>query len=124
MAWTVFSGRFFLCRSGTDFIESETVGKGRTMDLQDNSLIRMIEVTIPDKQGFHMRPAARFVEFVRKYRSDILIRKGQKTADAKSILGLLALGASWNEMLQIEAVGGDAMQAIEGVKTFFSNAYS
>jgi len=92
------------------------------MESQEMSLIQTLEVKIPDQQGLHMRTAARFVNHVGKYRSDILIRKGQKTVDGKSILGLLTLGASWNALLQVEAVGSDALQAIEGIRTFFSNA--
>ena len=37
----------------------------------------------------------------------------------KSILGLLILGAAWKSKLEIEAVGDDAVQAIESIKEFF-----
>jgi phosphotransferase system HPr (HPr) family protein len=84
-------------------------------------LIRRIEITMPNRLGFHLRVVARFVQCVRGFRSIIRIRKGKLLADGKSILGLLILGAAWKSKLEIEAVGDDAVQAIEEIKDFFLN---
>lgn len=84
-------------------------------------LIRTIDITMPNRFGFHLRVVARFVKCVREFRSVIRIRKGKLVADGKSIMGLLILGAAWNSKLEIEAVGDDAVQAIEGIENFFLN---
>ncbi len=57
-------------------------------------LTRRTVVTLPNKLGFHLRLAARFVQCVKTFRSNISIRKGRMLADGKSILELLILGAA------------------------------
>ena len=84
-------------------------------------LVRTFDVTIHDRLGFHLRVVARFVEYVREFRSSIRIRKGKVFTDGKSILGLVALGATWKSRLEVKVVGDDAVQAIEGIKEFFLN---
>ncbi len=82
-------------------------------------LVRTINITMPGRLGFHLRVVAQFVKCVREFRSRIRIRKGKVRADGKSILGLLILGSAWKSKLEIEAVGDDAVQAIESIKEFF-----
>ncbi len=84
-------------------------------------LIQTIDITMPARFGFHLRVVTRFVECVRDFHCNIRIRKGKLTANGKSILGLLILGAAWKSKLEIEAVGDDAAQAIEGIREFFLN---
>ncbi len=76
---------------------------------------------MPTKLGFHLRVVARFVMCVQDFRSSIRIRKGNRVADGKSVVGLLILGAAWKSRLEIEAVGDDAVQTIESIKKFFLN---
>ena len=89
------------------------------MGTSGEPLTQTIRVTMPGKAGFHLRAAARFVACMQEFRSSIRIRRGEVVADGKSILGLLALGAGWKSKLEIEAVGDDAIQAIEGAEDFF-----
>lgn len=84
-------------------------------------LVRTVVIMMPGTLGFHLRVVARFVKCAREFRSRICIRRGKVSADGKSVLGLLILGAAWKSKLEIEAVGDDAEQAIEGIKNFFSN---
>jgi len=91
------------------------------METLSEPLVQTIEIAMPNRLGFHLRAVARFVKCVRKFRSSIRIRKGKLLANGKSILGLLILGAAWKSKLKIEAVGDDAVQAIEGIKEFFLN---
>ncbi len=89
------------------------------METLSEPLVRTIDIAMPSKLGFHLRVVARFVKRMREFHSSIRIRKGKALADGKSILELLILGAAWKSKLEIEAVGDDAVQAIESVKKFF-----
>ena len=89
------------------------------METLSESVVRKIDITMPNRLGFHLRVVARFVKCVREFHSSISIRKGKVLADGKSILGLLILGAAWKSKLEIEAVGDDAVQAVESIKEFF-----
>ena len=81
--------------------------------------IKKVEVTMPCRLGFHARTATRFIFFVRQFVSRIRIIKGELVVDGKSILGLLALGASWNSCLLIEVEGDDSEKASQAIETYF-----
>jgi len=84
--------------------------------------VKKIEVTMPCKLGLHARTATRFIVFVRQFSSRIRIIKGELMADGKSILGLLALGASWKSRLLIEIEGEDAERACQAIEGYFLTA--
>ena len=70
------------------------------------------EVTIINPSGLHARPASLLVEQTQKMTSNVTIAANGKTADAKSILSVLALGATAGDVAVISATGADAEQAI------------
>jgi phosphotransferase system HPr (HPr) family protein len=72
-----------------------------------------IEVTIVDDVGLHARPAARFVRLAKTFQSSIVVRKGDREANAKSILRVLTLEAQKGDVLRINADGDDADEAVQ-----------
>jgi phosphocarrier protein len=82
-------------------------------------LVQTIQINMPCQLGFHLRVVGRFVTHVKQFNSTIRVRKGKVTANGKSIMGLLLLAVTWKSKLEIEAIGDDAMQAINGIKEFF-----
>lgn len=48
------------------------------------------KVIIAEPSGLHLRPAGKLCEISLKYQSKIQIKKGNNTANAKSVLGILA----------------------------------
>ena len=50
-------------------------------------------LTITNRVGLHARPARLLVQTAAQYQSQIQLRRGDKTANAKSIVGVLKLGA-------------------------------
>ncbi|BAT71256.1 phosphocarrier protein Hpr [Thermosulfidibacter takaii ABI70S6] len=78
-------------------------------------------IVVSNKYGIHARVAAAIVKEASKYKSDIYIEKeddGMK-ANCKSILGLLALGASKGTVLTLEVNGEDEQDAVEAMKNLF-----
>lgn len=67
---------------------------------------------LPDGVALHARPAGLFVRTAAGFRSRITVAAGEKRADAKSILGVLALGAAGGTTLQLMAEGDDAEAAL------------
>ena len=47
---------------------------------------------ITDPEGIHARPAGELVKAAKGFASAIKITKGEKSADAKKIFGLMGLG--------------------------------
>lgn len=75
-----------------------------------------ITLTIQHKAGLHARPAALFVQTANKYKANIRVRHGEREANAKSIMGVLTLGASQGAMVVLRAEGEDAQQALDGLR--------
>lgn len=70
-------------------------------------------VVITNRVGLHARPATLFVQSAARFRSHIQVRCGEKQANAKSIVGILTLGASPGATLAIRAEGEDAPEAVQ-----------
>jgi phosphocarrier protein len=73
------------------------------------------EVVIQNARGLHARAAARFVQVASAYRSRIQVRHDARTADGKSILGLLALLGRPGVRLTIAADGVDEQDAVRAL---------
>jgi len=73
---------------------------------------------VPEGIGLHARPAALFVQQAASFSSTIRLTCGERTADGKSILGVLQLGAVAGSTVVISAEGDDAEAAAEGLAAF------
>lgn len=71
------------------------------------------KVTILNETGLHARPAAVFVSTAAKFKSELALRMGEKQANAKSILSVLALGAAKGSEIEITAQGPDEKEALD-----------
>lgn len=73
------------------------------------------EVTVPNENGLHARPAMMFVDLANQFTSAVRVfRLGEDPADVdgKSIMQLLTLAATQGTTLRIEADGEDAENAV------------
>lgn len=70
-------------------------------------------VSIIHGQGLHARPAALFVQLARRFSSRITVKRGRKSVDGKSIMGLLTLAAKPGARVSIVVDGSDAHDALE-----------
>jgi phosphocarrier protein len=72
-------------------------------------------LAILNSTGFHARPAGLFVETASRFRSVIKVASGKKTADGKSILSLMLLGATPGAEITIQAQGEDEAEALHAL---------
>jgi phosphotransferase system HPr (HPr) family protein len=72
-------------------------------------------VTLPPDVDLHARPAATFVRAAMTYDAAITIGAGDREADAKSLLSVLALGAKAGTSVSLRADGPDAAAAVGGL---------
>ncbi len=70
---------------------------------------------IKNKDGLRARPASMFVQAAGKFNSQILIERGNKKINAKSIMGVLSLGVQRGEAIHLIANGEDERAAIEAM---------
>lgn len=88
----------------------------------------MIEttLTVKHKLGLHARPAALFVQTASRFVSKISVTnvtRQKKTADAKSILGVLTIGVAQNHTISLTAEGPDAEAAINSLTELIENNF-
>jgi phosphocarrier protein HPr len=75
-----------------------------------------ISLTVTHEVGLHARPASMFVQTAAKFTSDIEVTHGETTANAKSILAVLTLGAHKDAEIVIKAEGEDAEDALKALE--------
>ena len=74
------------------------------------------KVIVTHKVGLHARPASLFVQTAAKFSSDITVSHEDRTANAKSILTVLTLGAHKGAEILIKAEGDDAEDALTALE--------
>ena len=74
--------------------------------------MRSCEIAIANSLGLHARAAAKFVHTAGRFAAHILVARGQREVDGKSIMGLLLLAAARGSAIRITADGADEEQAL------------
>ena len=70
---------------------------------------------VPNPTGLHARPSATLVNLAKQYSSDIRLRRGDDTANAKSIVSIMGLAVGYAQKIVITAHGADAAEAVEAI---------
>ncbi|MEE9443136.1 MAG: HPr family phosphocarrier protein [candidate division Zixibacteria bacterium] len=86
----------------------------------------MIEktVTVTNKLGLHARPSAQVVQVAAQFESEIfLIKGGDMTINAKSMLGVMALAAEHGTRLILRVKGIDEKEASRALVKLFKRKF-
>ncbi len=78
-------------------------------------------VTIKNETGLHTRPGQRFVKQAQSYVCDIVVKKDEKIANAKSLLKMLKLGISQGDEMTIECSGENEEKALAELVQWIEN---
>ena len=70
---------------------------------------------VPNPTGLHARPSATLVNLAKQFSSDIRLRRGDDTANAKSIVSIMGLAVGYAQKIVITAHGADAAEAVEAI---------
>ena len=82
-----------------------------------------VTLTVHNKVGLHARPAALFVQAAKRFNCDVKVTHGEREGNAKSILGVLALGVDQRAVITIHAEGEDADQVLEALEALVENNF-
>ncbi len=80
-------------------------------------------VVIKNRAGIHARPAALIVQTASRFKSKIAFKNENEEINAKSIMGIITLGASYNSSLTIKAEGEDESEAVDALSQLFENRF-
>jgi len=81
------------------------------------------ETVIKNRAGIHARPAAMIVQTASKFKSKLFLQKGDDRINAKSIMGIITLGAGFETRILIIADGEDEAEAVEAIDRLFQNRF-
>ena len=80
-------------------------------------------ITISNRAGIHARPAALLVQITKDFRSSIYFEKGADRINAKSIMGIITLGAAYGTEIKIIAEGEDEEAAVQALVRQFESKF-
>ena len=80
-------------------------------------------ITITNRAGIHARPAALVVQTTKNFNCSIYFEKGQDRINAKSIMGVITLGAAFGTEIRITADGEDEQAAVSALVRLFESKF-
>ena len=83
-----------------------------------------IETTIKNRAGIHARPSALIAQTAVKFSSRIFLEKNGNRINAKSIMGIITLAASYGSKIKISAEGSDEKAAVDAIKNLFETGFN
>ncbi|NWA01446.1 phosphoenolpyruvate--protein phosphotransferase [Pseudomonas gingeri] len=72
-------------------------------------------LSLPNANGLHARPAAVLAQAAKGFAASIHLHKRQDSANAKSLVAIMALQTVHGDVLQLSAVGEDAQAALDAL---------
>ena len=80
-------------------------------------------VKVINRAGIHARPSALLVQTTKNFISNIYLEKGTDRINAKSIMGIITLGAAYGTEINIIAEGEDEETAVETLVKLFESKF-
>ncbi len=80
-------------------------------------------LTICNKKGLHARAAARFVTLAERFGASVDVVKDGQAVSARSIMGLMMLGAGMGSTIELRAEGWDAKEALEALASLVDSGF-
>ena len=81
----------------------------------------VVTATLPANVALHARPAAALVRAAGRFQATVTLSANGKQANAKSILAILALGATGGTEVTISATGEGAAEAARALADLIAN---
>ena len=87
---------------------------------QDNTVVQTVIVAL--RQGLHARPAALLAQRAKTFDAELSLTAHGRSANARSVVSIMALGVRQGDELIIRAGGADAARAVAGLVTGLQEA--
>jgi len=80
-------------------------------------------VEVKNRLGLHLRAASALAQTAARFSSQVMIGHGKDMTNAKSVTGLMMLGAAQGTKLKVRAEGADAREALKAVQALFDDRF-
>lgn len=81
------------------------------------------EVTVPNAQGIHARPSQAIVTTAESFEARVRLSVGGRTAEARSILSVMTLGAAQGATVVVQAEGPEAAEAVQALVALIERGF-
>ena len=81
------------------------------------------QIRIPNRRGLHARAAAKLVTTAEQFGAVVEVSRDGQTVAARSIMGLMMLGAGQGSMIDVTAEGWDAKEALDAVASLIEAGF-
>jgi phosphocarrier protein len=80
-------------------------------------------VQIVNRRGLHARAAARFVTMAERFGASVDVVRDGQSVSARSIMGLMMLGAGQGSSIELRAEGWDAKEALDALASLVESGF-
>lgn len=81
--------------------------------------MKEFQYTVKDPVGIHARPAGLLAKKAKEFQSEILLEKGEKSANATRLMAVMGLCIKCNDTVTIKITGTDEERAKDEMERFF-----
>lgn len=81
-------------------------------------------ITITNRLGLHARAAAKFVTLAERFGASVEVVKDGQAVSARSIMGLMMLGAGRGSQIELRAEGWDAKEALDALTALVESGFN
>lgn len=101
--------------AGEDRVPRDPDDPFPALDAAESGPVLTRTICIRNKRGLHARAAAKFVKLAEQFSACVTVRRNGNVVSARSIMGLMMLGAGPGCDVVLEAEGWDAREALEAL---------
>jgi len=81
------------------------------------------EVIVENRAGVHMRPATLITQTCGKFKSEVFIVNKDAKVNARSVIGVMSMGALYGTKLTLEASGDDETEVLDALEKLFASKF-
>ena len=97
---------------------------GAAAPVSEGATVLSRVVPIVNKRGLHARAAAKFVTLAETFGACVDVVGGGQSVSARSIMGLMMLGAGRGSTIELRAEGWDAKEALDALATLVEAGFN
>ncbi len=90
----------------------------------DNSSAITRDVEIINRRGLHARAAAKLVTLAERFGAAVEVARDGQSVSARSIMGLMMLGAGPGSTIRLSAEGFDAKEALDAISALIEAGFN
>lgn len=78
---------------------------------------------IENRLGLHARPSAKLTQLASKFKCEVWLERDGRRVNAKSIMGVMMLAASYGAQVTIDTDGEDEDEALEAILELIASRF-